>query len=494
LKPNFGGIKIESYPSGAGVFLHGVQVGITPFQSDEMQSGQYKFEVRKKLFVSEYLEAKIEDEKTDRHHTRLTPDYIKLTIRENDNRSGKLFIDGKSVGKIPYSDRLQYRDYKIEVKPDDFRYSPYFITVTARKRGEEIEKVIAFEGIYGNVVVETDPFLEGDIYIDDRKAGISPDQFDVLIGEHEIVVRGELKGRNVIGRKKIVVRENAEAHVVINLVGNKYYEIIEENKLDTRRQAHAAIESDPEYPGSELVFIDGTRFGELPLHWTALYPGSRTIRIDDFSFSYNFERTQLYAITPYLEIPRITYNDGANILSEWRASKSRPNLLPEEEEVTELELESFNIYAAGLYVLLGGGIGGGSLWLADYLMDRPADYATTTTTSWGSTSTQTNEDEWSNFEVWHYALAITSGCVVGLVVYLLMDADITETMRPIQANIKENNRRLSTWEKEEDSIHRYNEKSLSEWNQKIEEKNKNRNKLIIENVETGRKETITGNH
>ncbi len=182
LKPNFGSIEIESSPEGAEVLLNGLKVGTSPFYSERMKSGDYSFIVIKELYASKEIKIKVEDEKICSYKVDLTPEFIWFSIREANQIEASLYVDGKYKGRLPFRERLSYSPFRVEVKPDDHRYRTYSESVSPAKRGGTIDREIALKGTYGSVAVDSKPFLEGDIYIDGKKRGTVPDQFDLLIG------------------------------------------------------------------------------------------------------------------------------------------------------------------------------------------------------------------------------------------------------------------------------------------------------------------------
>lgn len=242
MKPNFGSIEIESYPEGAEVLLNGLKVGTTPFHSERMKSGNYSFVVEKELCASKEIKIKVEDGKTSRHKVDLTPEFIWFSIREANQIDAGLYVNGKYKGRLPFRDRISYSPFTVEVKSDDQRYRPYSESISPAKRGGTIERKIALEGIHGNVAVDSEPFLEGDIYIDGKKRGTVPDQFDLLIGEHEIVVKGVLEGKSLMGTKNITVKEGEDIELTLSMA--------EERKEHIDKHTDKLIETVYVAPGS----------------------------------------------------------------------------------------------------------------------------------------------------------------------------------------------------------------------------------------------------
>ena len=217
MKPNFGSIEIESNPSGADVLLNGLKVGTTPFYSERMKSGEYIFLIEKELYASKTAKVKVEDGKDSSLKEELIPEFVHLFINEKSHLEGDLYIDGIYEGELPFKGRIPYRTFKIEVRPNDSRYRAYSTTVTVKEPGEEITYEISLAGIYGSVAVDVDPFLEADIYIDGKKRGVSPDQFDLLIGSHEIKVTGKLDGKKFIGTRRIKLQESDDLELSIKM-------------------------------------------------------------------------------------------------------------------------------------------------------------------------------------------------------------------------------------------------------------------------------------
>ena len=227
-----------------------------------MKSGQYSFVVRKELHAPKEMNVEVEDEKTSRAAVELVPEFIWLSVREENDLEASLYVDGSYKGRLPFRERLSYRVFRIEVRPDDSRYRPHYETISPGKRGGEIEREIALEGIYGTVAVDTDPFLEGEIYIDGKKAGTVPQQFNLLVGEHEITVKGSLEGKGLIGIEKITLKEGQDLELTVKLAE-------ERGKISVRSDPHGA-----------KVYMDGAYKGTAPLTITDVPRGRHVVRVE----------------------------------------------------------------------------------------------------------------------------------------------------------------------------------------------------------------------
>ncbi|HEB10215.1 MAG TPA: PEGA domain-containing protein, partial [Spirochaetales bacterium] len=253
---------IESSPEGAEVLLNGLKVGTTPFHSDRVKSGDYGFVVKKEVCASKEIKVKVEDEKTSRYKVDLTPEFIWFSIREANQIEAGIYVDGKYKGRLPFRERLSYSPFKVEVKPDDHRYRSYSESISPAERGGTIEREIALKGIFGNVAVDSKPFLEGDIYIDGKKRGTVPDQFDLLIGEHEIVVKGVLEGKRLMGTKRVTVKEGADIELTVSMA-------------EERGRIRVSCS-----PYGARVFLDGTYKGTAPLTIGDIARGEHTIKVE----------------------------------------------------------------------------------------------------------------------------------------------------------------------------------------------------------------------
>jgi len=228
MQPNFGGIAIYSQPDGADVLLNGIPVGTTPYRQDRMAAGEYEFVVQKNLYESERVRLRVEAGRTAEQTARLVPSYVTLKLSAIDDVKAKVYIDGDYKGALPYQGTLPFRDFEIRVVPEDRRYHEFTDVATVRTREEVITREIRFGGKFGNIWVDTSPFVEGRVMIDGKEQGVSPDLFTLLEGRHTVSVRGMQGGNLLSGTQEVYVREGEDKNVTITMVQDIYQDYVKD--------------------------------------------------------------------------------------------------------------------------------------------------------------------------------------------------------------------------------------------------------------------------
>ena len=228
MQPNFGGIAIYSEPPGADVLLNGIPVGTTPYIRDRMSAGEYEFVIQKDLYESERIKLQVEAGKTARQTAGLVASYVTLKLASIDDVKAKVYIDGEYKGALPYQGTLPFRDFEIRVVPEDSRYHEFSDVATVRSRGEIINRDIRFGGKFGNIWIDTSPFLEGRVVIDGKEMGVSPDLFTLLEGRHSVTVRGMQGGNLLSGTQEVYIAEGQDKSITITMVQDVYQDFVRE--------------------------------------------------------------------------------------------------------------------------------------------------------------------------------------------------------------------------------------------------------------------------
>jgi formylglycine-generating enzyme required for sulfatase activity len=236
LKPNFGGLALDSDPTGADALLNGIRIGATPYRQEKLKSGVYELLVRKDLYESKSVTVKVEDGKTAQVQAVLVSAFITLSVSEAKGLPATLYLDGARAGRLPVNTKIPFRDFELRVVPDDPRYGEYTEKVSARSRGQQIERKVALEGRFGSVWVTTEPFLrDGKIYADGKEVGAAGDEFNLLVGEYELSAKGMYKDQAYSGRQHVKVEEGGSVQVTLAVAPDKYQSVIEGwvNQLDS---------------------------------------------------------------------------------------------------------------------------------------------------------------------------------------------------------------------------------------------------------------------
>lgn len=188
LERKIGGIKIETDPPQATVFIDGKNYGTTPLEIYDLEVGKHELVITKEGYKSITKEVLISDEILEISEI-LEKGVGKIYINSNP-KGATVIIDGKEVGKTP-----------IEI--EEISLGRHFLTLKALGY-EELTKTIdvtenlntfTFNLIQINhaLIIETEP--EGaTVYLDDVIKGITPIEIRNLTPQKKYKIRIELSG------------------------------------------------------------------------------------------------------------------------------------------------------------------------------------------------------------------------------------------------------------------------------------------------------------
>lgn len=111
-EPIYGTLIVNSIPAGAEIFVDDKLVGNTP-GTIRVLVGQRKVSVKRTGYNTENRNVTIKEDETARVELKLN-DIIPITITSTPNAT--LYIDGKQVGKTPWSDKVIAGEHKIRLQ------------------------------------------------------------------------------------------------------------------------------------------------------------------------------------------------------------------------------------------------------------------------------------------------------------------------------------------------------------------------------------------
>jgi hypothetical protein len=482
MEPNFGGLNIVTEPSGASVLLNGFTVGTTPFKKERIKSGDYQFAIQKELYAPQTMEVTIRDGIPTTILKELEPEYIMLTIGEETELEAKLYIDGKYISRLPYSGNLPYKDFNIKIIPDDERYYEYSETILVRQRGEVISRQIEYKGKYGEIWLDSDPYLEGDVYINDELVGKAPDSFKLLAGTYDVEIKGETERKRVSGKKSIAVKEGDSLLITLTLRKSEIQDILDENNLTLERgYSYFSVETDPSFNNT---FINYTlKFVEYTTSpgWFKRLTGN-----GDFTFknengeraTFNLSSDGIYKITYF---PLLPVYSSVNEIKEFKEIPDKPELLSEYRIINSRKLKpkykGKNPYLGAFTMsFLAGGVLGNYviIEIMDYFFN-PYDY-----------DDPDESDQYIDYSVEkHWISSIAIGTLFMAIPVIFLMTEPNQHKMPHRKNRSINEITLADWESEKKVIDKLNIQLLQIKNSEIEELNKVRNFLEIRNIETG---------
>lgn len=183
LRPAFGYLNVTSQPeNGATVFIDDDRVGVTPYKSERLKSGEHKVRVIKEMFSPAEMTFMVTDGNTIEAPMTMSANFASVTIT-TDSQSD-IYIDNEIKGKGTWSGRLSAGDHIFEAKKASHTTSVKTASLT---NGQTANIVIDNPTpIYGTIDINSDP-MECNIIIDGVKKGETPAIInDVLVGNHEL--------------------------------------------------------------------------------------------------------------------------------------------------------------------------------------------------------------------------------------------------------------------------------------------------------------------
>lgn len=202
LRPAFGYLNVNSMPEdGASVYINNKRVGVTPYKSDMLASGEYTVRVMKGSYKPIEKSFIVKDNETTEANINMSSDLI--TVNVETVADADIYIDDQLKGKGKWTGALTEGFHLFEAKKENHKTVSHSENIA---QGSDITVVLdAPQAINGMIDVNCNP-IKASIYIDDVYYGLTPMIVqDVIIGEH--VLKLEKEGYQTKTRK-IFVEEN----------------------------------------------------------------------------------------------------------------------------------------------------------------------------------------------------------------------------------------------------------------------------------------------
>ena len=126
MSANFGELSVTSQPSEKNVYINGKNKGTTPAKL-RLNPGTYKVEVRDDCYVTEGWQVIIKKgaSKTRKAELSYKPSAIKAVATDEKGNvlSGKLYVDGEYIGKVPGTHKVPLCSKKAEIKTEKGSFS-----------------------------------------------------------------------------------------------------------------------------------------------------------------------------------------------------------------------------------------------------------------------------------------------------------------------------------------------------------------------------------
>ncbi|MEI7907677.1 MAG: PEGA domain-containing protein [Bacteroidota bacterium] len=213
LKANYGVAEIQTTPvQGAEVFLNNVFVGITPYVSQRMISGQYSFRIEKKMYKTVSLNLILEKGAINTQVIALPVNFGTLNVRST---KSNILIDGKPAGKDECTIQLDSGKHLVRAERS-FQYSPVEQLVDIEVSTTRLLELNP-KPRYGSlsVIVEPHNASDADVSVSDELKGKAPLVMQSLIGDYTVHVS---KNAYLSELQEITVRENEHTKVKFDLI------------------------------------------------------------------------------------------------------------------------------------------------------------------------------------------------------------------------------------------------------------------------------------
>ncbi len=222
LKPQFGGARIDSDPSGAQVSIDGQPTGTTPVIREQLASGRHIVKFEKEYYFEYETSIEIEDGKTFEETFKLKPNFGLLSVESSPSGADVVLAnENRAIGRTPLREyKLPAGTYTVKVEKD--LYEPYEMPVSLMIDGERrLEPTLKRKT--GRLRVKSDP-PEADIYLDGKRRGQTPAMLtDVPTGECEIRIRKD--GCDIhLGKVTVIHNELVEYETELGTEGTVEWE------------------------------------------------------------------------------------------------------------------------------------------------------------------------------------------------------------------------------------------------------------------------------
>lgn len=186
LTPAFGKLTINTSPANATVFIDGQKRGMTPFELDELPSGDYHLLLSKDLYQSVNRDIVIEDGQ---------PLDLNLTLEARSGllsvsgtpKNAAILINGNEIGKIPLKNhRIAEGMVELTIQAKDYHEQTEFLTIERKK---SYNPSITLKKHTGKLIVITDP-PDAAVILDNIDQGKTPAILNhIPVGNHKIDVQ-----------------------------------------------------------------------------------------------------------------------------------------------------------------------------------------------------------------------------------------------------------------------------------------------------------------
>ncbi len=213
LEPVTSSVMIESKPADAVVEIDGKEVGQTPFIIHDQTIGKHSARLLKPGCVPQEISWTVEDARPQLVSGNLFSNTGTLDVK-SDPAGANLFLDGKAIGKTPFTDKLEQGEHKIRVEMKG--YNPHEQTAVVT-RDEKKDVQVTLQILPGTLNIKTTP-AGATVSVNARQYQNSPVTLkDLQPGDY--TVKLTLQGHDPI-EKKVTVMPGETTDLTENMDSN----------------------------------------------------------------------------------------------------------------------------------------------------------------------------------------------------------------------------------------------------------------------------------
>jgi hypothetical protein len=237
-------LVIRTIPTNAEIFVDNQKVGTGEAISAVSIGGEHRYRVVCEDYYTKEGVVVFSKREEKSINVELEPNYGFITIKTEPS-GADVYVDNVKVGVTPYMmKKITLGNHVVELRKNGYEIVADMVAVNKGEVNKQLENValIAKRVVYGTLFVTSTP--EGaDINVDGDYMGRTPQTFNIVAGEHKIVLN---KQGCTETSKTVIVNENQTTNV------NLYLESGREITITTNGTG-------------DKIYVDGIYVGESPL-------------------------------------------------------------------------------------------------------------------------------------------------------------------------------------------------------------------------------------
>jgi len=185
LTPAFGKLKVVSQPQGATVYIDGQSKGKTPFELDELPSGNYSLKLTYPLYETIEEQITVNDGETNMKSFILGARSGILSVLGSP-AAATVFVNGQKIGKLPiHSHRIAEGMVEVKVEATDYHSKTEYLNIYRDKSYSPKIELVRHTGKL--IVITTPP--DATVLLNDKNEGKTPKILnEVWTGSHNLKV------------------------------------------------------------------------------------------------------------------------------------------------------------------------------------------------------------------------------------------------------------------------------------------------------------------